>query len=93
MVKSALDVIKHYLDDIRSAISLLNSSNQRIANFKRNCVAVEIRPRKFGLDMDVRWNSTYLMLKHFLPYKHNFFVFINNNYEHVVLTYDHWTFA
>jgi hypothetical protein len=33
MVKSALDVIKHYLDDIRSAVSFfLNSSNQRIAN-------------------------------------------------------------
>jgi hypothetical protein len=51
MVKSALDVIKHYLDDIRSAISFLNSSNQRIANFKRYCVAVEICPRKFGSDM------------------------------------------
>jgi hypothetical protein len=80
MVKSALDVIKHYLDDIRSAVSFLNSSNQRIANFKRYCVVVEIRPQKFGLDMDLRWNSTYLMLKHLLPYKHNFSVFINNNY-------------
>jgi hypothetical protein len=68
MVKRALDVIKHYLDDIRSAVSFLNSSNQRIANFKRFCVAVDVRPRKFGLDMDVRWDSTYLMLKHLLPY-------------------------
>jgi hypothetical protein len=93
MVKSYLDVIKHYLDDIRSAISFLNSSNQRIANFKRYCVAVEIRPRKFGLDMDVRWNSTYLMLKHLLPYKHNFSVFINSNYERVLLPDDHWTIA
>jgi hypothetical protein len=98
MVKSALDVIKHYLDDIHSAVSFLNSSNQRIANFKRFCVAVDVRLRKFGLDMDVRWNSTYLMLKHLLPYKHNFFVFINNNYsrndgERLLLKDDHWTVA
>jgi hypothetical protein len=43
--------------------------------------------------MDVRWNSTYLMLKHLLPYKHIFPVFINNNYEHVLLIDDHWTIA
>ena len=79
MVKSALDVIKHYLEDIRSAVYFLNSSNQHIANFKRYCIAVSVRPRKFGLDMDVRWNSTYLMLK-LLPYKNNFSVFINSNY-------------
>jgi hypothetical protein len=72
IVRSVFDVIKHYLDHIRSAISFLNSSNQHIANFKRYCVVVEIRPRKFGLDMYVRWNSTYLMLKHLIPYKHNF---------------------
>ena len=79
MAKSALDVTKHYLEDIRSAVYFLNSSNQRIANFKRYCIAVDVRPRKFGLDMDVWWNSTYLMLKHLLPYKNNFSVFINSN--------------
>jgi len=98
MVKSALDVIKHYLEDIRSAIYFLNSSNQRIANFKRYCIAVDVRPRKFGLDMDVRWNSTYLMLKHLLLYKNNFSVVINSNYprgedETRRLTDDHWTVA
>ena len=80
MVKSSLDVIKHYLEDIRSAVYFLNSSNQHIANFKRYCIDVDVRPIKFGLDMDVRWNSTYLMLKHLLPYKNNFSVFINSNY-------------
>jgi hypothetical protein len=72
MFKSALDVIKHWLDDIHVVVSFLNSSNHCIANFKRFCV-VEVRPRKFGSDMDVRWNSTYLTLKHLLPYKNFFF--------------------
>lgn len=98
MVKSGLDLIKHYLEDIRSAVYFLNSSNQPIANFKRFCIAVDDRPRKFGLDMDVRWNSTFLMLKHLIPYKHNFTVFVNSNYprgedEARLLTDEHWFVA
>jgi hypothetical protein len=52
--------------------------------------AKAVRPRKFGLDMDVRWNSTYLMLKHLLPYKEVFSVFINSNYGSELLTPQHW---
>jgi hypothetical protein len=80
IVNSALDVIKKYLEAFRTAIYFINSSNQRIAAFKRYCIAVNVRPRKFGLDMDVRWNSTYLMLKHLVPYNQTFSVFIETNY-------------
>ena len=69
IVKSGLKRFKPYTEDFRTAINLLNSSNQRIALFKNFCIAKGVRPRKFGLDMDVRWNATYLMLKHLLPYK------------------------
>ena len=55
--------LKPYLEDFRTTISFLNSSNQRIAAYKSFCVAMGVRPRKFGLDMEVRWNSTYFMLK------------------------------
>lgn len=43
--------------------------------------------------MDVRWNSTYLMLKHLLPYKEVFNVFINSNYGTTLLTPQHWYVA
>jgi hypothetical protein len=33
--------------------------------------------------MDERWNATYLMLKHVLPYKNTFYVFISANYPTV----------
>jgi hypothetical protein len=69
------------------------SSNQRIALFKNYCKAQGLRPRKFGLDMDVRWNSTYLMLKHLLPYKEVFHVFITSNYGSTLLTAQHWYVA
>jgi hypothetical protein len=45
--------------------------------------------------MDVRWNATYLMLKH-VSYKHTFSVFISANYPtrgEPLLTDDHWYVA
>ena len=80
IVKSGLKRLKPVTEDFRTAINFLNSSNQRIALFKEYCNAKGVRPRKFGLDMDVRWNSTYLMLKHLIPYKNIFSVFINSHY-------------
>jgi hypothetical protein len=56
-----------------------------------------VRPRKFGLDMDARWNSTYLMLKHLVPYKSAFYVFMDTHYKQtmgqLLLTDDHWYVA
>ena len=64
IVKSGLKRIKFYIEAFRTAISYLNSSNHRIAEFHNYCIVKGVNPCKFGLDMDVRWNSTYLMLKH-----------------------------
>ena len=71
----------------------MNSSNQRIALFKSYCISKGLRPRKFGLDMDVRWNSTYLMLKHLVPYKEVFSGWITTNHGENLLTRDHWIVA
>jgi hypothetical protein len=93
IVKSGLKRLKPFTEDFRTAINFLNSSNQRIALFAEYCKAKAVRPRKFGLDMDVRWNSTYLMLKHLLSYKEVFSVFINSNYGSELLTPQHWYVA
>lgn len=93
IVKSGLKRFKPYLEDFRTAINFLNSSNQRIAMFKNYCIAQNVTPRKFGLDMDVRWNSTYLMLKHLIPYQNAFSVFINSNYGSQLLSQRHWYIA
>ena len=98
IVKAGLQHLKAYIDDFRTAITFLNASNQRIAAYKSYCMSMAIRPRKFGVDMDVRWNSTYLMLKHLVPYKSSFSVFIKTQYPlhsdgTPLLTDDHWTIA
>jgi hypothetical protein len=61
--------------------------------FKNFCNAQGVGPRKFSLDMDVRWNATYLMLKHLLPYKDIFSVFINANFGTTLITPRHWHIA
>jgi hypothetical protein len=92
--RCASNRLKPYIEAFRVAISFLNSSNQRIAAYKSYCIAVGVRPRKFGLDIDVRWNSTYLMLKHLISYKNIFSVFMDTHYKQVMgqalLTDDHW---
>jgi hypothetical protein len=96
IVKSDLKCLKLYLEEFRTTISFLNSSNLCIASFKSFGLAAGVRPRKIGLDMDVRWNSTYLMLKHRLPYKDTFSMFIHTNYRvasGTLLTPDHWYVA
>jgi hypothetical protein len=93
IVKSGVKRLKPYLQHFRTAINFLNSSNQRIAMFKNYCNAKGVRPRKFGLDMDVRWNATYLMLKHLVPYSVVFSLFINSNYGAALLSPNHWYVA
>ena len=75
--------ILHLIGNLR-----INSSNHRIAQFKIYCNAKGMQPRKFAL-IDVRWNSTYLMLKHLLPYRSMFFVFINTHSGYPLLNEQH----
>jgi hypothetical protein len=45
--------------------------------------------------MEVRWNSTYLMLKHLFPHRTSFTTFIHANFPRAegnqfILTHEHW---
>jgi hypothetical protein len=98
IVKCGLKRLKQHVEDFRTAITFLNASNQRIAAYKQYCLSVGVRPRKFGVDMDVRWNSTFLMLKHLVPYRGTFSVWIKTNHPckedgSVLLSDDHWYIA
>ena len=54
IVKSRIKRLKPYLEDFRTVINFLNSYKKRIAMFKNYYTAKGVRPRKFGLDIDVR---------------------------------------
>jgi hypothetical protein len=80
IIKCRLKCLKHYLAAFRTAISFLNSSNKCITSYKSYCMAIMVRPYKFGLDMDVRRNSIHLMLKHLIPCKSTLYIFIQTHY-------------
>jgi hypothetical protein len=95
IIKEALIVVTPLIDNFRTIISFLNSSNQRIVAYKSYCIALSVRPRKFSRDMDVLWNS---MLKTLLPHRSTFSTFIEANYPRptgspFLLTDDHWEMA
>jgi hypothetical protein len=95
IVKEALQALKPLIETFRTAISFLNSYNQRIATYKCYCIATGVRPKKFQLDIEVRWNSTYLMLKHLFPHKVSFTTFMHAHYLRIeggplLLTDEHW---
>lgn len=77
IVKSCLTILKPYLGDFRKAINFLNSSNQRIGAYKSYCLSMGVTPRKFGVDIEVRCNSTFLMLKHLVPHRSTFCLYPN----------------
>ncbi|WVZ77527.1 hypothetical protein U9M48_025385 [Paspalum notatum var. saurae] len=56
-------IIHHSSRIISVPIRFITCTPQMIAKFAEYCRAHDKRPRKFALDMKVRWNSTYHMLK------------------------------
>jgi hypothetical protein len=98
IVKSCLKHLQPYLEDFRTAITFLNYLNQCIASFKQYCLSVGVHPRKFGVDMAVKWNSTFLMLKHLVSYQTTFSVWIKTNHPSksdgsFLLSENHWCIA
>ena len=90
IAKCALKHLDKNLNNIRLAMSWVNASNPRIASYRRFCEAGNSRPHMLNLDMDVRWNSTYDMLKIVIPDKRNLTLFVNSNYGTILLTEQDW---
>ena len=63
VIQDGITVANKFLNNIRAAIRFITCTPQMIAKFAEYCRAHDKRPRKFTLDMKVRWNSTYHMLK------------------------------
>jgi hypothetical protein len=76
VVQDGIIVINKYLDNIRAAIRFMTSTPQMICKFAEYCKAQGEKPKKFGLDMKIRWNSTYLMLKKLEGYEDLITVFV-----------------
>ena len=63
IVKSGLEVTNESIDKIRIAVRFVRSSPARLNQFKKCAEKEKIsRKRLLSLDVETRWNATYLML-------------------------------
>ncbi|KAF6140720.1 hypothetical protein GIB67_035147 [Kingdonia uniflora] len=69
MVKDGLFVCNDVLENVRQTTLYLHSSQKRFQDFSKICTSLSMKPRKPPLDVQHRWNSTYLMLKSILSLK------------------------
>lgn len=94
IAKSALNDLAPHIERLRSAISWLNASNTRLANYLNYCAVINVPCHGYHLDMPVRWNSTYLMLQLVLRDKIQFSAFVNQHFPqedgYVLLGDDTW---
>ncbi|XP_039851477.1 zinc finger BED domain-containing protein RICESLEEPER 2-like [Panicum virgatum] len=67
IVKSCLKRLKPYLEDFRTAITFLNSSNQRIASYKQYCLSVGVRPQKLLSFLQLFYDSTVALSGVYYP--------------------------
>lgn len=93
IVQAGMSKVSACIDHIRSAIRYLLSSPQMYRNFMEYCRLRGLVPRKFALDMKVRWNSTYTILKQVKGDENIFTTFINAQGAGIVLTDEEWTVA
>ena len=66
------------ISKIRQLINRINSSHSRVDELKNRQRHNGLEERVFHVDMDVRWNSTFLMLNHVLTpqYKEIFVAYV-----------------
>jgi hypothetical protein len=67
------------IEKIRSGITFLNASNPRLAQYKSWCDAAHAASHVYNVDMDIRWNSTYIMIRDLIRDKRQFTTFVNSN--------------
>ena len=90
IAKCALKKVKPHIEVLRNAITFLGSDNVRLANYKKYCIANGTVARKYSLDMPIRWNSTYMMLKSLIDAQVDFGGFINATYKYEAITPQTW---
>lgn len=93
IVQAGMAEMAEPLDNIRSTIGYIFSSEMHVAEFRSYCKAQGKKPRIFSPDAKVRWNSTYIMLKEVLPYKEVLTSFVNAHMQREFLSEGNWSLA
>ena len=73
IVKDGLEVLKDAIENIHDSVAYWTATPKRVEKFEEIAQFVKVEATtKLILDCKTRWNSTFTMLSHALPYKSAF---------------------
>ncbi|KAL5724555.1 hypothetical protein ACHQM5_007798 [Ranunculus cassubicifolius] len=75
LVKAGLKHVKNSILNIRESVLHVRSSQGKMEKFHDNCRTLGMKEKTLPLDVDTRWDSTYLMLNAAIPYQKVFDLF------------------
>ena len=94
MVQDGLKYFDESVEKVRFAIVYIfgNKTKSRLSYFKEQCKLVDLKYRKIPLEVETRWNYTYLMLTITLEYQNPINSTFNHFYQDVdyLLTEGDW---
>nr|XP_051211316.1 zinc finger BED domain-containing protein RICESLEEPER 2-like [Lolium perenne] len=72
IVQDGLTAVKSAIDNIRESVKYVKSSQTRLDNFNEVVARVGVSCALPSVDVQTRWNSTYLMLQSAFPFRKAF---------------------
>ena len=81
-VKDGLAMGELFLQPIRDLIHQIRNSAVKTQEMRQLCILHNKKYKKFKMECDTRWNSTYDMLQGVLPFQNILIEFANSNYEY-----------
>ena len=91
-VKELLKPYAEKLSNVRSLVTAIKSSSKRTEQFEilQMSIQPDKAPMKLVEDIDIRWNSTFLMLERVLKLQHTIRTALVNFKELSTITIDNW---
>jgi hypothetical protein len=79
IVQDGLKAVKCVIDNIRESVKYIKSSQTRLDNFKEVVERVGLSCKLPSVDVQTRWNSTYLMLESAFPFRKAFHTLVKED--------------
>ncbi|KAF9619535.1 hypothetical protein IFM89_007283 [Coptis chinensis] len=69
LVKDGLKHVESSLENIRESVRHVKYSPSKLQKFFETCQSLNMKVKRLPMDIQTRWNSTYLMLEAAIPYQ------------------------
>ncbi|PIA59621.1 hypothetical protein AQUCO_00400484v1, partial [Aquilegia coerulea] len=93
LVKDGLEHVLPSLENIRESVRHIKSSQAKLQSFFACCERLNMKKRRLPIDMCTRWDSTYIMLFHAIPYQKVFDLFFYESDFRYVPSLTDWNHA